>query len=136
MFAQLQSVDPVHIKDAAMVAIAAVGVVAMIWSMVRRPVHHIGPQPLDVREVKDAVTRAECDNLHAEQERRLAKLEADFRERTRENETSRARLYSHIDDVRKELSTKIDDQSKEFGQALRDLPSQVIAVLRNTGVIK
>ena len=90
-----------------------------------RQKQEIEPQPLIVQLEDKFVDRTSFKQLAETVERNRAAAEE-----------SREKLYLKVDEVRKELSAKIDTQSAEFGTALRDMPSQIVALLRNAGIIK
>jgi hypothetical protein len=77
----------------------------------------------------------------------LVAMEARITAMSSASDHSRVELRAHIDTVvegldqrmdsmRKELAARIDNQAAEFGQALRDQPMQIVALLRNTGNLK
>lgn len=59
----------------------------------------------------------------------LARLEGDGDERRRA-------IYSHIEHLRLEIKADIDGLKKDIAQEGREFPNRLIALLRNTGVIK
>ena len=144
MLAQVQSVTPDFLHQAALLAIgllsgaaAAVG----IYAGLRK--RKIEPQPLEVTPA----TRYTTAEAHAEHTRRLDNHDADIRAIYAELKADRdkaeihasqrsASIYREIGAVRKELSEKLDNQTTEFHQAMRELPAQLIAMLRNAGIIK
>jgi hypothetical protein len=71
------------------------------------------------------VMRREYESKTKELERRIDTLEETLTREREASTESRRKLYEHVDHVRQELSEKIDL-----------LPDRVVALLRNTGVIK
>jgi hypothetical protein len=158
MLAQLQSVSPEFLKSFLIVFIAFAGVaLAVAGYLGRRDSRRVtvDDQPVEAR-IKGQVrtvaedrfaTRDFVAERNAELDRRLNGHDADIRALYAELKADRAAaeihasqrssaIYEEIGSVREGLSDKIDAQSKEFHLAVRDLPNQLVALLRNTGVIK
>lgn len=70
------------------------------------------------------VTKETCVSHHQAMEERIERLESNAEAYRKDASESRARLYKHIEDVRRELGGKI-----------QDIPTQVIVTLKNTGAI-
>jgi hypothetical protein len=84
----------------------------------------------------DFATRQELKDLEARIEQ-MSEAGEDSRQALRDHiDGSMSDLTKKVDDVRKELSASLAEQAKEFGQALRDQPGQIVAILRNTGALK
>lgn len=107
------------------------------------------PAPVDVqREAGEKyVSKIACAEQHRGVSERLNFLDQQRINDAKDGAQSRAKIYEEIKAVqtetvhelaavRTELSQKMDEQAREFGQALRDMPSQIITILRNTGVIR
>ncbi len=126
ILAQIQEITHLQLgtATAVLIALAVAGSnVALAIAAFRK--RDFSPQPLLVQLEEKFVDRESFNQLACIVERnRLA------------GEESRKNLYVKIDDVRKELAGKIDVQSAEFGEALRQVPHQTVALLRNTGAIK
>lgn len=126
ILAQIQEITHLQLGTAVAifiaVAVAASNIALAIAAFRKR---NVSPQPLLVQLEAKFVDREAFNQLASTVERnRVA------------GEESRKNLYVKIDDVRKELAGKIDMQSVEFGEALRQVPHQTVALLHNTGVIK
>jgi neutral trehalase len=128
LLAQIEPVSHVQLGTATAIFIAmavAGSNIALAIAAFRKRDTSISPQPFMVQLEEKFVDREAFNQLVSTVERnRVA------------GEESRKNLYVKIDDVRKELAGKIDMQSAEFGEALRQVPHQTVALLRNTGVIK
>lgn len=148
ILAQIDKVNPTFLHQFALVCLGLLGGVAAavgIWAAVRK--RPISPQPLVTKEEERFATRDFVAERADEVNRRLAGHDQDIRdlyaELKRDREASEihasqrsSAIYQEIGTVREGLSKKIDAQTSEFHQAIRDLPAQLIAMLRNTGVIK
>lgn len=86
--------------------------------------NEISPQPLLIKLEENFVDRKTFQQL------------AEVVERNRqEDKVGRDKIYGEIKSIRIELSEKIETQSAEFGQAFRDMPSQIVTLLKNTGAL-
>lgn len=70
------------------------------------------------------IMRREYEAKTKELERRIDSLEEQLIKEREAATESRARLYTHVDKVRQELSDKMDG-----------MPDRIVALLRNTGAI-
>jgi hypothetical protein len=82
-------------------------------------------QKREVTITEGLVTQDICVQNRAAINDRITKLEVAAEASRKEASDSRARLYQHVDEFRRELSAKIDD-----------MPAQIIVLLKNTGAIK
>jgi predicted transcriptional regulator len=83
-----------------------------------------------------AWSASECASIHRSITEHLRRHDAEIAAIRAEAKADTDRVLSHVEEVRAELSGKMDDQAKEFGQAFRDMPNQIIALLRNTGALR
>jgi hypothetical protein len=90
--------------------------------------HEIGPQPLVVKPAEAFIPRSECLQMHAHQDHRVSKVEGDLRE-IREQ---LAEILAN-DEAR---SIRIHDRLERMQEQITNLPSVLVALLRNTGALK
>lgn len=142
LFAQLS--DPAVFQSIGWLLMALAGLAVALRSIIGlwRDVNR--PSGADVQA--DSVGRYQPKGDYATRGDLIA-LEARITSMSNASDHSRLELRTHIDTkvdgldermgaLRKELAERIDNQAVEFGQALRDQPNQIVALLRNTGALK
>lgn len=104
-----------------------VGNVISVWSWIsgRTERRRIEPQPLEVAEAERFVTRRELENFQAGIIERLNRIEREI-----------ASIRDTDTEDRGELRDFMNQGLARVHERIDDLPSQLIALLRNTGVIK
>lgn len=126
IFGEVTNFSP-PVEIAAWMACAAFAL--WFFLLVKRTVREIrgdDPQPPNPqlgRDVKDLRRRLEI--LEAWRQELINKLDADKLEILRQGSERAARIYAHIEEIRRELA---DNQN--------NLPDRIVALLRNAGTIK
>lgn len=139
-----QTPSPTTLHELAVVFAWGLGIavgLASLWSLLRRRKQAI-EQPVEV-SLKDPVTvardkydPASCMSVHREIRERLQQHDREIAQLREESSKRTDAVVKHVEDVRVEVSGKLDQQAQEFGQALRDMPNQIIAILRNTNSLR
>jgi len=84
----------------------------------------------------EPVSKSDFDEARIVRDQELRAIRAEVKENRenaeRERRITAAGIYKKLDETRAELENKVD----EVKETMRTLPSEVIVVLRNTGVIK
>ena len=91
----------------------------------KKETREISPQPLVIKSASECVTDQVCKERMLAVEREIEEIKSAKKEADASAKKDRKDLYDHVDKFRKELSNKIDD-----------MPSQIVALLKNTNVIK
>ncbi len=158
MLAQLQTVPAEFLKNFAILALALLAAGLGLATYLSRnksrrivvdeqPVQTVINGQVNTVSTDKFATRDFVAERNAELDRRLSGHDADIRKIYDELKQDRAAseihasqrssaIYQEIGIVRKDLGEKLDAQTREFHQCIRDLPTQIIVMLRNTGVIK
>jgi hypothetical protein len=113
ILAQIEHAPAESIKTAAIILLSGLGAAGMIRNLFFAPSPLAVRQPLEVREADRYVTRDEFLRYQADIGNRLARLEGEIGELRVEMRADAVRIHQRID----------------------DLPSQMVAILRNTGAI-
>lgn len=95
----------------------------------------IRPQPLMVQAAESVVTQSILDQVQHENERRIRSLEEQVKAAAEVSAESRRRIYDKIEQVKTDLSTQTDAVRRELSKEIQATPSQVIALLKNTGAL-
>lgn len=137
MLAQL-SIDMVKYTPHFLVSL---GACVWIYNQIKEATHRDVPEPPNSSlHLSHQSLVGRVDDVENEVGKIQAELRAD-RLRVDENARSRsAGLYNKIDEVRKELHHATTEQTTALTNKIediqKDMPSRIIALLRNTGVIK
>lgn len=151
MLAQIPNVTPSAWHQATLIGIGVImllvslsgAVVGWLSYAQSRKARHITPQPLKVEGVEKFQTLDGCASQHqhiAEEidrvDRRVTEVDNDlkkFKQAVLDNGEARKNfIVAHVDSVRRELSNEIGNVHKRMD----NFPDKLIALLRNTGVIK
>jgi hypothetical protein len=128
MFAQLQNVDAIHIKDVLLILIALVGMGSMIAGLVKKPKTSIEPQPLDVRIASEMVTKDYCRSSHVDSSARIARVEADVAALRQEIRDDRLKSTERISN---EVG-KVHDRVNDVLEAVSELRGRLDEVAART----
>jgi hypothetical protein len=124
ILAQLQSADPIHIRDILIVLGFLISSVASVLAVTasRRTQHR------DVRLEEGFVTASHCLSLHTPADLRLASLEKQVSDVRHEISVTWQAIDAADERRASEIHKRLDDISE-------NMPSRIIALLKNTGAI-
>lgn len=127
MLAQLDSVDPRGLRDL-LILLLALATPAAAWAGIllgRRSAVRVEPQPLEVRPSRDLVERAAYERDQELIRERVAALEAGQRQ-----------MLAEINERLEEFRAESQQGIRRVHERMDRMPHELVALLRNTGVIK
>lgn len=125
IFADISTVSAEHLKDFAIIGLSMISALTSmgLWGASKRS------QKREVTFAEDFVTGKQCNLMHVEIDRRVTSLEQQIVDRfdqiQRDDHMRAAGIYE-----------RINRTERSFSDQIQALPSQLIAILKNTGAIK
>lgn len=124
LLAQLQTVEPEHLKDFALILLACITAGSLLWGMIRggKPQRmSIETQPVEVRESPTYLTRSEADKAHSSFTMRLAAAELQIQTVRQESVESFAKLAREMGDMERRINFADEGRTKEIHDRLNDI---------------
>jgi hypothetical protein len=87
--------------------------------------HEIAPQPLVVQSAMEYATKEE-----------LRQLRESIAEHRRDSDEGRRKIYDKMESIRLEVKEDIEGVHERINAISEEMPSRVVALLKNTGAIK
>jgi hypothetical protein len=137
--AQLPTVTPEFLKDGVLLIVglaAGVLVFKQLFKGDRPDKVALGPQPLLVKAEERYVTFDHCNVMHREFEQRVARIEV-WMDQLRSELREQRKEADHKNEIRsQELTNRIDSLRSDMESRLAAMPSQIVALLKNTGAFE
>jgi hypothetical protein len=133
MLADLSTVAPDHLKDAALIFLALASPAAAWLGLYygRRRSVAISPQPIQVQGVERFVTKELCDQLHVSTAREVADIKA----RVTALENGQRQMVDDLGDQINLVRSEVSDGLRRVHERVDGMPAQIVVLLRNTGAI-
>jgi hypothetical protein len=138
MLAQLHFVEPKHLLDFSILMVVLAGLVLGARAAFRRGEarREIEPQPLEVKPVEPFVTAGACRLAQEDTSRRLTTVEQEILALRREMREDRERLSRQMLEELGKVYDRLQEGERRLEDNMRTLPSEIVALLRNTGAIR
>lgn len=117
--------------------------VIKLWDRISGQGKSAIPQPLQVEQAVKFVTKEQCEHLHQTQAATVQALKVELNELrqqriqdAKDSSFSRKALYAEIKEANENATAHIEAVRKELSERIEAMPDRVVALLRNTGVIR
>lgn len=138
MLADLAAATSDHIKDVIIILGGLLALYHLVKKTVNpaREVREISPQPLQVTPAPQWIQRHEVMAQHGALESRVLRMETSFESLRAELRNDRVTSDQAQSARAEQLHRVVDELRTEVNNRISDMPSQIVALLRNAGVIK
>lgn len=137
LMAQLNAVEPKNLVDILIVTVVLTSLALAARAAFRRSEsrREISPQPLEIKPAEEYAGAAQCRTQHENVERRMTSVEQGILALRREMREDRAALTRQMLEEIGRVHARLNESEQRLGQNLRTLPGEIVALLRNAGVI-